>query len=263
MVKQSIFWSVIGLLALILVFGSWYVVPAGSVGVLTTFGAASPNTREPGFHWKLPLIQGWEEMATRVQKNELKEDAASLDLQTVTVTVATNWSVGATNAPWVYQKVGLEPILNDRIIQPTVSNAVKAVVAQYNVEELVVKREEVRRKVEAMIQKNLADYHIDVGINGVNIVNFSFSPDYERAIEAKQVAQQRAQQAQYELQQAQVEANRQIAQAQGQAQAQKLLQQTLTPELIQQQAIQRWDGHLPSVVGGNGVLPMVGNLSGK
>jgi len=142
-----------------------------------------------------------------------------------------------------------------------VSNAVKAVVAHFNAEELVTKRDIVRTQIEDLIRTNLKPYHVNVDVSGVSITDFQFSADYASAIEQKQVAQQRAQQAEYELQQAKVEAERKVAEAQGQSEAQKLLQLTLTPQLIQQQAIEKWDGHLPNVVGSNGVLPMIGNLS--
>lgn len=251
-----------GLIALILLFGVFFTIPAGYCGVLTTFGAASQNVLGPGLHFKVPIMQGIVRMNVQVQKNQLTEHAASLDLQDVETTVATNWNIDDSDASWIYQKIGLEPALNDRIIQPVVSNAVKAVVAHYNAEELVTKRDQVRTQIEDLIRNNLKPYHVNVDVSGVSITDFQFSTDYASAIEQKQVAQQRAQQAEYELQQAKVEAERQVAQAQGQAEAQKLLQQTLTPQLIQQQAIQKWDGHLPNVVGGNGVLPMIGNLSG-
>ena len=52
-----------------------------------------------------------------------------------------------------------------------------------------------------------------------------------------------------------------VAQAQGQSQAQKLLQSTLTPELIQLKAVDKWNGVLPQFVGGNGAIPMVGPLA--
>lgn len=52
-----------------------------------------------------------------------------------------------------------------------------------------------------------------------------------------------------------------IVEANAQAQAQKLLQQTITPEIIQQQAVAKWDGHLPEVMGSSGVLPMLGNVA--
>ena len=260
--QRLVLYGVGGLFLLILLFGTYFTIPAGYCGVLTTFGAASPNVLAPGLHFKLPVVQGVVKMNVQVQKNQLTEHAASLDLQDVETTVAINWNINDVDASWIYQKIGLEPVLNDRIIQPVVSNAVKAVVAHYNAEELVTKRDQVRMQIEDLIRKNLKPYHVNVDVDGVSITDFQFSADYSNAIEQKQVAQQRAQQAEYELQQAKVEAERQIAQAQGQAEAQKLLQQTLTPQLIQQQAIQKWDGHLPTVVGGNGVLPMIGNLSG-
>lgn len=262
LIKPIVLYGVSGLIVLILLFGSYFTIPAGYCGVLTTFGAASQNVLAPGLHFKLPVVQDAVRMNVQVQKNQLTEHAASLDLQDVETTVATNWNINDSDASWIYQKIGMEAALNDRIIQPVVSNAVKSVVAHYNAEELVTKRDQVRLQVEDLIRKNLKPYHVNVDVDGVSITDFQFSADYSNAIEQKQVAQQRAQQAEYELQQAKVEAERQIAQAQGQAEAQKLLQQTLTPQLIQQQAIQKWDGRLPSVVGGNGVLPMIGNLSG-
>jgi regulator of protease activity HflC (stomatin/prohibitin superfamily) len=256
-------YGIAGLVALILLLGVFFTIPAGYCGVLTTFGAASQNVLGPGLHFKLPIVQGVVRMNVQVQKNEQTEDAASLDLQQVKTTVATNWNISENAASWIYQNIGMQSALNERIFQPVVSNAVKAVVAHYNAEELVTKRDQVRLQIEELIRTNLMPYHVNVDVAGVSITDFQFSADYASAIEQKQVAQQRAQQAEYELQQAKVEAERQIAQAQGQSEAQKLLQQTLTPQLIQQQAIEKWDGHLPSVVGGNGVLPMIGNVVGS
>lgn len=256
------FAAIAAVILLVLLFGSWATVPAGHRGVLITWGAASPNVLDPGLHFKLPLIQSIVIMNVQVQKNQIDEQAASLDLQDVETTVATNWNIFPSDASWVYQNVGTEDMLNDKIIKPVVSNAVKAVTAHYNAEELVEKRDLVRGQIETQIRSGLKQYRINVDVDGVNITNFHFSQSYEQAIEQKQVAQQRAQQAQYELDQAKVDAERQIATAQGQAQAQKLLQQTLTPMIIQQQAIAKWDGQLPTVVGGNGVLPMIGNISG-
>jgi regulator of protease activity HflC (stomatin/prohibitin superfamily) len=261
--KPVAIYGIAALVLLILLFGSFFTIPAGYCGVLITFGAASQNVLGPGLHFKLPIVQDVVKMNVQVQKNEQVEDAASLDLQQVKTTIATNWNIEGSDVSWIYQKIGMEDALNERIFQPVVSNAVKAVVAHYNAEELVTKRDQVRTQIEELIRTNLKPYHVNVDVAGVSITDFQFSSDYASAIEQKQVAQQRAQQAEYELQQAKVEAERQIAQAQGQSEAQKLLQQTLTPQLIQQEAIAKWDGHLPNVVGGNGVLPMIGNVTGE
>jgi regulator of protease activity HflC (stomatin/prohibitin superfamily) len=263
LIKPVVLYGLAGLIVLILLLGTFFTIPAGYCGVLTTFGAASQNVLSPGLHFKLPLVQDVVKLNVQVQKNEQTEDAASLDLQQVKTTVATNWNISDSAASWIYQNIGMESALNERIFQPVVSNAVKAVVAHYNAEELVTKRDQVRLQIEELIRTNMQPYHVNVDVAGVSITDFQFSADYASAIEQKQVAQQRAQQAEYELQQAKVEAERQIAEAQGQSEAQKLLQQTLTPQLIQQQAIAKWDGHLPNVVGGNGVLPMIGNVTGE
>ncbi len=187
--KAIAFYGIGGLIALILLFGVFFTIPAGYCGVLTTFGAASQNVLGPGLHFKLPLMQGVVRMNVQVQKNQLTEHAASLDLQDVETTVATNWNIDQSDASWIYQKIGLEEALNDRIIQPVVSNAVKAVVAHYNAEELVTKRDQVRTQIEELIRNNLKPYHVNVDVSGVSITDFQFSSDYASAIEQKQVAQ--------------------------------------------------------------------------
>jgi len=260
-IRPIALYGVAALIVIIVLFDSYFTIPSGYCGVLTTFSAASQSILSPGLHFKLPFIQGIVKMNVQVQKNEQTENAASLDLQQVKTTVATNWSISDSSASWIFQNIGMESDLNERIFQPVVSNAVKAVVAHFNAEELVTKRDIVRTQIEDLIRTNLKPYHVNVDVSGVSITDFQFSADYASAIEQKQVAQQRAQQAEYELQQAKVEAERKVAEAQGQSEAQKLLQLTLTPQLIQQQAIEKWDGHLPNVVGSNGVLPMIGNLS--
>lgn len=245
----------------VVILGGLFVqIGPGQRGVLMTFGAVQQGVLAPGLHLKIPLAQSVAKMDVRVQKAQATESAFSLDLQQVSTNVATNWHILPSDAEWVYQHIGSESNLVDRVIKPAISNAVKAVTAKYNAEELVAHRDEIRQLIETNIGVALRSYRVVV--DSVNIVNFEFSPQYAQAIERKQVAQQRAQQAQYELDRAKVSAQQKIVEAQAQAQAQKLLQATLTPELIQQQAVAKWNGQLPEVVGGKGVLPMIGNLAG-
>ena len=186
--KRSAVYIGVGLVVVILLFGTYVTIPSGFCGVMTTFGAASQKVLAPGLHFKMPFVQGIVKMNVQVQKNQLTEHAASLDLQDVETTVATNWNINNSDASWIYQQIGMEDVLNERIIQPVVSNAIKAVVAHYNAEDLVEKRDLVRGQIEDLIRKNLKPYHVNVDVDGVSITNFSFSPDYEKAIEQKQVA---------------------------------------------------------------------------
>lgn len=244
---------------LILIWSSFVTIGPGDRGVLMTFGAVHQGVLAPGLHVRIPFMQSVKSMNVQIQKSQTDESAASLDLQEVTTTVAVNWSINPTDAEWVYQNIGAESVIPGKIIAPIVSNAVKAVAAHYNAEQLIEKRDTVRSQIDQQIVTALAGYRIQV--EGVNITNFAFSPSYSAAIERKQVAQQKALQAQYVLKQVQVEAQQAIAKAKGQAEAQKLVQSTLTPEIIQLKAVDRWNGILPQVVGSKGVLPMIGNVS--
>jgi regulator of protease activity HflC (stomatin/prohibitin superfamily) len=247
------------IVVVLLVLGGLFVqIGPGQRGVLMTFGAVHEGVLDPGLHMKLPFMQSGAKMDVQVQNSQAAETSASLDLQNVSTTVATNWHILPADAEWVYQHIGNEPDLVDKIIRPAISNSVKAVTAHYNAEDLIVHRDQVRDQIQAQITSELQPYRVVV--DSVNITDFHFSDEFAQAIERKQVAQQRALQAQYELQQARVLAQQRVVEAEAQSQAQKLLQQTLTPELIQQQAIAKWDGRLPAVVGGKGVLPMIGNI---
>jgi regulator of protease activity HflC (stomatin/prohibitin superfamily) len=247
----------IAVLILILLWSSFVTIGPGERGVLMTFGAVQHGVLAPGLHMKIPLAQTVKHMNVQIQKAQTQETAASRDLQDVTTEVAVNWSINPADAEWVYERLGDEDQLTSKVIAPIVSNAVKAVAAHYDAEQLVEKRDSVRDQIQAQIVAALNQYK--VAVQGVNITNFRFSADYAKAIEQKQVAQQKAQQAEYDLERTKVQAQQEIAQAQGQAQAQKLLQATITPEIIQLKAVEKWNGVLPQVTGG-GAIPFVGDL---
>lgn len=246
------------IVVLVIIGGLFVQIGPGQRGVLMTFGAVQEGVLDPGLHMKLPFMQSVAKMDVQVQNSQAAETAASLDLQNVSTTVATNWHILPADAEWVYQHIGKESDLVDKIIRPAISNSVKAVTAHYNAEDLIIHRDEVRSQIQSQITSELQPYRVVV--DSVNITDFHFSDEFAQAIERKQIAQQRAFQAKYELQQAQVLAQQRIVEATAQAQSQKLLQQTLTPEIIQQQAVAKWDGHLPTVLGSSGMLPMIGNI---
>ncbi|MGA8093164.1 MAG: prohibitin family protein [Steroidobacteraceae bacterium] len=256
--RPAVVAGAIVVIALLAIGGAFVQIGPGQRGVLMTFGAVHDGVLDPGLHFKLPFVQSVVRMDVQVQNSQAAETSASLDLQNVSTTVATNWHILPADAEWVYQHIGSESDLVDKIIRPAISNSVKAVTAHFNAEDLIVHRDAVRDQIQSQITAELQPYRIVV--DSVNITDFHFSDEFAQAIERKQVAQQRALQAQYELDQAKVVAQQRIVEATAQSESQKLLQATLTPEIIQQQAIAKWDGHLPTFVGGSGVLPMIGNV---
>lgn len=250
---------VVGVVLLMAAASSIVTIGPGNRGVLMTFGAVHQGVLTPGLHFKLPFVQTVKQMNVQIQKSQTNETAASRDLQNVSTEVAVNWAINPLDAEWVYQHLGDESELTSKVIAPVVSNAVKAVAARYNAEDLIESRAKVAAEIEQQIVAALNQYKVQV--QGVNITNFQFSHVYTEAIEQKQVAQQRALQATYDLQRTKIQAEQEVAQAEGQAQAQKLLQQTISAQIIQLKAVEKWNGVLPQVVGGSGTLPMIGPLT--
>jgi regulator of protease activity HflC (stomatin/prohibitin superfamily) len=250
--------------------------------VLLNFGAVQPQALQPGLHVITPFMQSVVQMDVRLQKTQAVEEAASRDLQDVHTTVATNWSIGPEAAPQLYQTIGTIEQILDRLIAPAVANTIKAVTARFDAEELITKRDQVADQTLTGLRRYLEPYHVSV--EAMNIINFAFSPDFARAIEQKQVAQQRALQASYELEQkkvsaqervveAEAAANAQIAQARGEAQATVLKAQaqadantqiakSLGPEILRWRAVSTWDGKLPSFLGASTPVPFL-SLDGQ
>ena len=224
------------------------IVPAGSVGVLTRWGAVL-GVVQPGFNWHAPIGEGVVNMSVQTQKDQVDASAASKDLQAITSTIAINYHLDGQYAVQVYESVGTN--YKDILIAPAIQNIFKATTAQYTAEELITQREAVRIKAEAALKDQLAVYHVVV--ENFNIVNFDFSKEFNAAIEAKQVAQQQVETAKQKLAQAQVDAETALATAKGQADAQAAVKASgsLTPEYLQYLAITKWDGKLPTAVGGS------------
>jgi regulator of protease activity HflC (stomatin/prohibitin superfamily) len=240
-------------LFLMMMLAPFGTVPAGYRGVMTTFGSPSSEVLSEGIHFRIPLAQKLNLVNVSIQKGEGDGDAASRDLQTVHTRVALNYHVQPSSAVSVFRDLGNEP--GQRIILPSVQEAVKAVTARFTAEELVGRRTDVRDQIIAQLRERLARHGIVV--DEFSIVNFNFSRSFNDAIEAKTTAEQLKLKAERDLQRIEVEAKQRVAQAGAEAASLAVQRQQVTPELIrlrevenQRLAIEKWDGKLPNVSGG-------------
>ncbi len=242
--------------------GSAVIVPAGFRGVLLRFSAVEGGLDE-GFHLIVPFINRVELMEVRTQKEESQATAASRDLQIVTTSLALNFRVDPAGVGDLFRDVGVD--YKARIIDPAVQESLKMVTANYTAEELIKSRAKVKAEVEHDITARLAAYHLLVEPSGLSITNFAFSDEFNRAIEAKQVAQQQAEQQRYVLQKAELEKQTAITIAEGKSEAAKLNAEALKVAggslVISREWIEKWDGRLPSVYGGGqGMIIDLGSL---
>lgn len=231
-------------------------VSAGERGVLLRWGAVQGTILSEGIHLVNPISDTVVNMNIKVQKDEINTEAASKDLQIVSATIATNYHLNPDKVNDIYKNVGINYL--DTVITPSIEESVKAATAKFTATELLTKRQEVKADISAQLKERLTKY--DIIIDDVSITNFQFSDEFNAAIEKKQVAQQEAERAEYLRQKAEIEKETAILQAQGEAEAQKLQAQSLTPEVIEKlkidrdlQAIYYWDGKLPAYVGGDNI----------
>ena len=248
----------LGGLALLFVgtIGSTVVqVPAGYRAVLLRFGGVQGQLGE-GIHFILPGVNTIDLIEVRTQKEESTATAASRDLQTVSTSLALNFRVDPVKVHELYQEVGTQ--YKTRIIDPAVQESVKVVTSRYTAEDLIRNRAQVKSEVESEITKRLSAYNLIVEPSGLSITNFDFSPEFNKAIEAKQVAQQESEKQKYVLAQAQLEQQTEIARAKGKAEAAKLNAEALRAQggglVIAREWITKWDGKLPQVGGGSGYI---------
>lgn len=251
-------WTIGIVVALLLFFIFCFrTVGAGQVGIVTRFGEVN-RTASSGIVIKAPWpVERLVKMDTRVQKEQQEVSAATKDLQDVHTTLALNYNIDSRTALKLYKEIG--PDYKDRVIIPPLQESFKSASAGYTANELITERNAVKGKAYELIKDRLEKYGINV--IDLNIVNFTFSPEYTKAIEDVQVANQRVAQAKQELEATKVQAEKDIAAAQGQAESQRLQQQTLTPELLQKyqidaqnRAIDKWNGVLPTTNAGSNTL---------
>lgn len=223
------------------------VVGPGERGVRITLGKASDEVKDPGAYLWIPFILGMEKIDVQVQKSDVKTSAASKDMQDITTEVAINWKLAPEKVVTTYRSVGDESSILERIINPAVSEVLKAATAQHTAEDILKKRMELKKAIDEGLKSRLAFYGID--LFDVSIVHLRFTDGFEKAVENKQIAEQRAKEAAYEADKATQDAKSEIERAKGQAEAQRLLKATITAEILKQRAIEKWDGHFPQVMG--------------
>jgi len=258
---------ILGVIVLIIigvvVSASVQIVDSGHRGVLLHWSAVDTSSPplEEGLHFVVPFQDSVVNMEVRTLKFTEDTDSASKDLQTVSTEVTVNYSPAPNAVNILYKEVGLQ--YESRVILPAVEEVVKQVTANYNAEELITKRPQVKADIEQEITTRLNVFNIDTDV--ISITDFQFSPLFAQAIESKVEAEQKAQKAENDLIRIEVEARQleaqaeglaaaNIAEASGEAEAIEIINKALAenPFYLEWLKTQAWDGKLPLVVGEGG-----------
>ena len=231
----------------ILFLCSFTTVKSGEVGLKTRFGKIVDTSLTEGVNWKIPFLEKIVKVNIKVQKTEISIESSTKDMQTVNTTIVVNYRVDGSKASNLYKTVGNK--YEEIVLQPAIKESIKSAIAQYNAEEITTNRTTVSESCLNAIQTKVEKYGII--IEDFNLTDFSFSEEYSKAIEEKQVAEQN-------LEKAKLEAEKKITEAQAEADANALKQQTITDQILKEKFIEKWDGKLPETYAGNDITTLFG-----
>jgi len=269
---QSISSAIAGILlvgALLLGLNSFVVINPGQAGVVSVLGKATDGALLEGFHLRPPLISKVDVYDVTVQKFEVPAQSATKDLQDLNASFAINFRLDPARIVDVRRTQGTLENIVSKIIAPQTQEAFKTAAALRTAEQSITQRSELKRDFDTALKERLSKY--DVIVLDTSVVNIRFSTDFAKAVEEKQVAEQRAQRAVYVAQEAEQQAQADINRAQGRAEAQRLLAETLKAQggdlVLQKEAIEAWrsgGAQMPKVLvmgAGSSRVPFIFNMS--
>jgi regulator of protease activity HflC (stomatin/prohibitin superfamily) len=260
--KLKILAGIVTFIVIILIMSeSVVIVQAGHRGVVLYVGAVENRVLGEGVHFIIPFVEQVIQLEVRTLKFQADASAASNDLQEVATVIALNYHIDPNKANLIYQQLGAD--YEARIIAPTIQESVKASVAKFNAEQLITQREIAKGVISQAISNTLSSR--DITVETIFITDFQFSQAFASQVESKVVAFQKFLTEQNNLKAVQVVANQTVVQAQAQAranvaraggesQAIKVITEQLrqSPQYLQWQAINRWNGQMPFALGSSG-----------
>ncbi|MDR3237757.1 MAG: prohibitin family protein, partial [Spirochaetia bacterium] len=177
------------------------------------------------------------------QKRDYATSAYTKDIQPADVKMSLSFNLRAESVVFTYKNYGLD--WEEKIVIPNLHQALKDEIGKQNAVELVANREEVANKILLAVNKALED--LPIRATSFQLLDISFSDVFEKAIESKVVAVQKAQEAENVTKQIQEEAKQKVISAEAEARSMTIRAQALSQNraLVSYEAVQKWDGKLP------------------
>jgi len=233
-----------------MLYNSYYIVEPGFTCLHLRMGEIIHSRSDSGAYFLMPLIDKIIYINNRIGKAAIETSALTKDLQTVTVEAAINYKV--RDALLLYKNVGTD--FEHVIINPFAQESIKAIVAKFTAEDLILYRHKAKEMVFQELQQRLVPVYIE--FVDFNFVHLDFSADFIKSVEEKQIAEQSAKTAKNLTEKVKEEALQTKARAEADAYALNVKKTSVTPELIALKktdafikAIEKWDGHLPHILG--------------
>lgn len=270
--KRQMF-AVFGLL--ICLGGCFTKIPANHVGIVySPFGGTKSETLSEGFKPKNPLDKIYK-ISTETQSKTIENlTSQTKDAQFVTTSIDISYNVDKSNAFLVFKQYRTLDRMSELLIGQTVQRVFELVTTKYDVIEcLGGKRADIYEEVKRALADELALYGVEfksITINDMDagdkienaitdeaVAKKAVETAEQNLLKAETEAKQKSVQAKAEQEAAIIEAETKLIEAQAEKEANELLNQSLSDDILQKQWIDKWDGSMPMYYGGDADL-MIG-----
>ncbi|MDJ0577127.1 MAG: prohibitin family protein [Xenococcaceae cyanobacterium MO_234.B1] len=268
---QPLVFGILAALIVLIGFNAFIIINPGQAGVLSILGKAQDGVLLEGLHFRPPLVSYVDVYDVTVQKFEVPAESSTKDLQDLKARFAINFRLDPVKIVEIRRTQGTLQNIVAKIIAPQTQESFKIAAARRTVEEAITKRSELKEDFDDALGTRLEKYGIIV--LDTSVVDLNFSPEFAKAVEEKQIAEQKARRAVYVAREAEQQAQAEINRAKGKAEAQRLLAETLKAQggelVLQKEAIESWregGAQMPRVLvmGGDSKsgIPFLFNLEG-
>lgn len=219
---------------LILAGNPLVIVQSGFVGVKRTLGKIDPVPLREGLHLRIPLLQTVEKIEIRTRAVEFTKEkqnpisSLSKDGLPVSMDVAILYRVDANKAPELIREYG--PDYEEKIIKQVVRTAVRDAIAEMESSVVYQERQKLQEKIKREVSEQLTRRYLI--LEDVLIRDIRLPESVVRAIEEKRKAYEEAQRMQFLLEKEKLEAERKKVEAQGIAEANRIIAGSLTREYL-------------------------------
>lgn len=238
--------------AALLAFSSFFIISPGEVAIKTRLGSIVGSYSE-GLHFKLPLVESITKFSIQIQRADIRTQAFSKDLQTMTSHLAINHRIQQGTAISIYRNLGKDYV--NTVVDPIAQEMFKAIAAKYSADSIIANRAALVEELNVALKQKLLEK--EIVITDISVVDLDFTDQFLKAVEDKQVAEQQAKMSEKLVEKAKRDAEQAIARARAEAESLKMQREAVTPSLIelrkveaQIKAIEKWNGVLPGYVGG-------------
>ncbi|KAG5181204.1 prohibitin complex subunit 1 [Tribonema minus] len=176
-----------------------------------------------GTHFLIPGLQTPIIMDVRDRARVINSVTGTKDLQTANISLRVLSRPDEAKLALIFKQLGQD--YDDRVLPSLGNEVLKAVVAKYNAEELLSKRETVSHQVREEIMARAKQFNLI--LDDVSITHLTFGREFTKAIENKQVAQQEAERQVYLVQKSEQERQAAVIRAEGEAEAADLISNAL------------------------------------